>query len=253
MACGASGGLRGLLLYVTTLLPLLQGDETPMTIKRPETRAQAMAVLETERAKDFIIYPSVYETTHRGERTWDIFSRLLKDRIVFLGSDVNDDIANIIIAQFLFLESEDPDKDIQLYVNSPGGVVTAGLAIFDTLQYVRCPISTICLGQAASMGAVLLAAGSKGRRFALPNARIMIHQPLGGARGQATDIEIQAREIRHLKEVILNILVDATGQPRDRVAADIERDFYMGAHQAKEYGLIDEVFISKKKLEAEKA
>jgi ATP-dependent Clp protease, protease subunit len=221
-----------------------------MTIKRPETRAQAMAVLESERTKDFIIYPQVYETTHRGERSWDIFSRLLKDRIVFLGSDVNDDVANIIIAQFLFLESEDPDKDIQLYVNSPGGVVTAGLAIYDTLQYVRCPVSTICLGQAASMGAVLLAAGTKGRRFALPNARIMIHQPLGGARGQATDIEIQAREIRHLKDLLLSMLVDATGQARERIAVDIERDFYMGSQQAKEYGLIDEVFISKKVAKA---
>jgi ATP-dependent Clp protease, protease subunit len=220
-----------------------------MTTKRPETREQAMAVLETERARDFIIYPQVYETTHRGERTWDIFSRLLKDRIVFLGSEVNDDVANIIIAQFLFLESEDPDKDIQLYVNSPGGVVTAGLAIYDTMQYVRSPVSTICIGQAASMGAVLLAAGQKGRRFALPNSRIMIHQPLGGARGQATDIEIQAREIRHLKEVILQILVDATGQIRDRVASDIERDFYMGGVQAKEYGIIDEVFLPKKKGE----
>jgi ATP-dependent Clp protease protease subunit len=217
-----------------------------MTIKRPETRSQAMAVLESEPARNFIIYPQVYETTHRGERTWDIFSRLLKDRIVFLGSDVNDDVANIIIAQFLFLESEDPDKDIQLYVNSPGGIVHAGLAIYDTMQYVRCPVSTICLGHAMSMGAVLLAAGTKGRRYALPNARIMIHQPLGGARGQATDIEIQAREIRHTKEVLLQMLVDFTGQPREKVSQDMERDFYMSPQQAVEYGLIDEVFISKK-------
>jgi len=215
--------------------------------KRPETRAEALSVLESEAARNFIIYPQVYETTHRGERTWDIFSRLLKDRIVFLGSEVNDDVANIIIAQFLFLESEDPDKDVQLYINSPGGVVTAGLAIYDTMQYVRCPVSTICLGQAASMGAILLAAGAKGRRFSLPNARIMIHQPLGGARGQATDIEIQAREIRHIKDLLLTILVDATGQPKDRIAADIERDFYMGGIQAKEYGLIDDVFVSKKR------
>jgi ATP-dependent Clp protease, protease subunit len=216
-----------------------------MMIKRPETRSQAMNVLESESARNFIIMPNVVESTHRGERSWDVFSRLLKDRIVFLGSEVNDDVANIIIAQFLFLESEDPDKDIQLYVNSPGGVVTSGLAIFDTMQYVRCPVSTICIGQAASMGAILLAAGTKGRRFALPNARIMIHQPLGGARGQATDIEIQAREIRHMKDTLLNILVNATGQKRERVAADIERDFYMGPLQAKEYGIIDEVFVSK--------
>ena len=217
-----------------------------MTIKRPETRSEAMAVLESEQAKNFIIYPQVYETTHRGERTWDIFSRLLKDRIVFLGSDVNDDVANIIIAQFLFLESEDPDKDIQLYINSPGGVIYAGLAIYDTMQYVRCPVSTICLGHAMSMGAVLLAAGQKGRRFALPNARIMIHQPSGGARGQATDIEIQARETRYLKETLVQILTDATGQPRERIYQDMERDFYMAPKEAKDYGLIDEVFISKK-------
>jgi ATP-dependent Clp protease protease subunit len=224
-----------------------------MTIKRPETRSEAMAVLESEQAKNFIIYPQVYETTHRGERTWDIFSRLLKDRIVFLGSDVNDDVANIIIAQFLFLESEDPDKDIQLYINSPGGVIYAGLAIYDTMQYVRCPVSTICLGHAMSMGAVLLAAGQKGRRFALPNARIMIHQPSGGARGQATDIEIQARETRYLKDTLVQILTDATGQPRDRIYQDMERDFYMAPKDAKEYGLIDEVFISKKLAAAQAA
>jgi ATP-dependent Clp protease protease subunit len=214
-----------------------------MFTKRPETRAQAMDVLE--RAPMNIIYPHVVETTHRGERTWDIFSRLLKDRIVFLGSAVDDDVANIIIAQFLFLESEDPDKDIQLYVNSPGGVVTAGLAIFDTMQYVRCPVSTICIGQAASMGALLLGAGQKGNRYALPHSRIMIHQPLGGARGQATDIEIQAREIRHMKDVITQILVDSTGKTREDIARDIERDFYMGAPQAKEYGLVDEIFEPK--------
>ncbi|HET9953447.1 MAG TPA: ATP-dependent Clp protease proteolytic subunit [Polyangiaceae bacterium] len=217
--------------------------------KRPETRAEAVRLLESisEPTRANIIYPHVVETTHRGERTWDIFSRLLKDRIVFLGSAVDDDVANIIIAQFLFLESEDPDKDVQLYINSPGGVVSAGLAIYDTMQYVRCPVSTICIGQAASMGAVLLGAGQKGRRFALPNSRIMIHQPLGGARGQATDIEIQAREIRYLKDVITDILVRSTGKPRDEIAKDIERDFYMGPGQAKEYGLIDEVFEPKKK------
>lgn len=221
---------------------------------RPQTRAQALELLESRKHSleiesqkngpitSGVIYPHVVETTHRGERTWDIFSRLLKDRIVFLGSAVDDDVANIIIAQFLFLESEDPDKDIQLYVNSPGGVVTAGLAIFDTMNYVRSSVSTICIGQAASMGALLLCAGEKGRRYALPHSRIMIHQPLGGARGQATDIEIQAREIRKVKEVIIDILVAATNKSRDKIAADIERDFYLGAAEAKEYGLIDEIF-----------
>ncbi len=216
--------------------------------KRPENRVQAVQTIE--RAKDFIPYPTVVETTHRGERNWDIFSRLLKDRIVFLGTEVNDDVANIIIAQFLFLESEDPDKEIMLYINSPGGVVTSGLAIFDTMQYVRCPVSTTCLGMAASMGALLLTAGNKGRRFSLPNSRIMIHQPLGGARGQATDIEIQAREIRHAKEVITQILVDATGKSKDQITKDIDRDFYLSGVQAKEYGLIDDVLTPKKKYES---
>ena len=220
--------------------------------RRPESRSDALDVLETraasERLTSNVIYPHVVETTHRGKRTWDIFSRLLKDRIVFLGSAVDDDVANIIIAQFLFLESEDPDKDIQLYINSPGGVVTAGLAIYDTMQYVRCPVSTICIGQAASMGAVLLGAGQKGRRFALPNARIMIHQPHGGARGQATDIEIQAREVRHTKDVLIDILVRSTGKTREDIVRDIDRDFYMGPAQAKEYGLIDEIFDPKKKV-----
>jgi ATP-dependent Clp protease protease subunit len=215
--------------------------------KRPENRVQAIRTIEQTR--DFIPYPTVVETTHRGERNWDIFSRLLKDRIVFLGTEINDDVANIIIAQFLFLESEDPDKEIMLYINSPGGVVTSGLAIFDTLQYVRCPVSTTCLGMAASMAAVLLTAGTKGRRLALPNSRIMIHQPLGGARGQATDIEIQAREIRHLKEVITQILVDATGKSKDQIVKDIDRDFYLSGAQAKEYGLIDDVLAPKKKYE----
>lgn len=214
-------------------------------MKRPETRSQAVELLERTRAN--VIYPHVVETTHRGERTWDIFSRLLKDRIVFLGSAVDDDVANIIIAQFLFLESEDPDKDIQLYVNSPGGVVTAGLAIYDTMQYVRCAVSTLCLGQAASMAAVLLGAGKKGQRYALPHSRVMIHQPLGGARGQATDIEIQAREIRHTKDVITQILVEHTGKSREDITRDIDRDFYMGPAQAKEYGLVDEIFEKKKK------
>jgi ATP-dependent Clp protease protease subunit len=217
--------------------------------KRPETRADALSVLEREfsRPSANVIYPHVVETTHRGERTWDIFSRLLKDRIVFLGSSLDDDVANITIAQFLFLESEDPDKDIQLYINSPGGVVTAGLAVYDTMRYVRCPVSTICIGQAASMAAVLLGAGETGRRYGLPHSRVLLHQPLGGARGQATDIEIQAREIRHLKDVIIDILVSSTGQSRDDIIRDIDRDFYMSVAQAKDYGLIDEVFESKKK------
>src|SRR5580704_5410566 len=227
-----------------------------MSTQRPKNRDQAVATLAafeshggTLPTRDMIPYPMVVETTHRGERNWDIYSRLLKDRIVFLGTEINDDVANIIIAQFLFLESEDPDKEIMLYINSPGGVVTSGLAIFDTMQYIRCPVSTTCLGMAASMAAVLLTAGTKGRRLALPNSRIMIHQPLGGARGQATDIEIQAREIRHLKEVITQILVDATGKSKDQVVKDIDRDFYMGGAQAKEYGLIDDVLTPKKKYE----
>src|SRR5262245_15367611 len=218
--------------------------------KRPENRAQAIATLE--QAKAFIPYPTVVETTHRGERNWDIFSRLLKDRIVFLGTEINDDVANIVIAQFLFLESEDPDKEIMLYINSPGGVVTSGLAIFDTMQYVRSVVSTTCLGMAASMAAVLLAAGQKSRRMALPNSRIMIHQPLGGARGQATDIEIQAREICHLKEVITDILVNATGKGKEQILKDIDRDFYMGPGQAKEYGLIDEVLPPRQNKKGEK-
>jgi ATP-dependent Clp protease protease subunit len=166
---------------------------------------------------------------------------------VFLGTEINDDVANIIIAQFLFLESEDPDKEVMLYINSPGGVVTSGLAIFDTMQYVRSTVSTTCLGMAASMAAVLLAAGAKGRRLALPNARVMIHQPSGGARGQVTDIEIQAKESRLMKEVITDILMNATGKPREQIIKDIERDFYLSASQAKEYGLIDDVLIPKRK------
>jgi ATP-dependent Clp protease protease subunit len=224
------------------------------------SRDEAMGVLEksstrellgsAEPARDFIPYPTIIETTHRGERAMGIYDRLLKDRIVFLGTEVNDDVANIIIAQFLFLESEDPDKEIMLYVNSPGGVVTAGLAIYDTMQYVRCVVSTTCIGQAASMGAVILGAGQKGRRMALPNSRILIHQPLGGARGQATDIEIQAREILHLKERLTDILQQATGQDRTKLKQDMERDFYMGAQMAKEYGLIDEVLQPKKNAKA---
>jgi len=216
-----------------------------MKTKRPEHRVQAIWTLD--QAKDFIPYPTVVETTHRGERNWDIFSRLLKDRIVFLGTEINDDVANIVIAQFLFLESEDPDKEIMVYINSPGGVVTSGLAIHDTMQYVRCDVSTTCLGMAASMAAVLLAAGSKGRRNALPNARIMIHQPMGGARGQASDIEIQAREIRHLKDVLTDILTNATGKSKDQIHKDIDRDFYLSAAAANEYGLLDNVRLTPKK------
>ena len=216
-----------------------------MRNRRPENRTQAMKTLE--RARDFIPYPTVVETTHRGERNWDIFSRLLKDRIVFLGTEINDDVANIIIAQFLFLESEDPDKEVMLYINSPGGVVTSGLAIFDTMQYVRSTVSTTCLGMAASMAAVLLAAGAKGRRLALPNARVMIHQPSGGARGQVTDIEIQAKESRLMKDIITEILVNATGKSKEQISKDIDRDFYLGAAQAKEYGLIDDVLVPKRK------
>jgi len=192
------------------------------------------------------IIPTVVEQTHRGERGWDIFSRLLKDRIVFLGTPIDDTVANIIIAQFLFLESEDPDKEINLYINTPGGSVTAGLAIFDTMQYVRCPVSTICLGQAASMGAVLLAAGTSDKRFALPNSRVLIHQPLGGVSGQASDIEIHAREILKLKDTLNEILSRTTGQPMEKIRNDTERDYYMGANEALEYGLIDEVIEQKK-------
>ncbi len=194
--------------------------------------------VEQERA---VIIPRITETTHRGEREWDIYSRLLKDRIVFLGWEIDDFAANSIVAQFLFLEAEDPDKQIQMYINSPGGIVTAGLAIIDTINYIRCPVSTMCIGQASSMGAVLLAVGAQGQRFALPHARIMIHQPLGGARGQATDIEIQAREIKKVKETLIDMLSTATGQKRERIAGDIERDFYLSAVEAKEYGLIDKV------------
>ena len=198
-------------------------------------------------ASNFII-PTVIEQTHRGERGWDIFSRLLKDRIVFLGTPVNDDIANIIIAQLLFLESEDPDKDIMLYVNSPGGLVTAGMAIYDTMQYVRCDVATICMGQAASMGAFILAAGAPGKRYALPHARILIHQPLGGFSGQATDIDIHAREILRIRDKINELLQKHTKQPLERIRNDTERDYFMSAMEAKEYGLIDEVLVQKPAL-----
>lgn len=185
--------------------------------------------------------PFVVEQTHRGERSWDIYSRLLKDRIIFLGDPINDRVASLVIAQLLFLESEDPDKDIRLYINSPGGVVTSGLGIYDTMQYVKCEVATYCLGQAASMGAFLLAGGAKGKRFALPNARIMIHQPHGGAQGQATDIEIQAREILRLRETLNAIMARHSGRTVDEILKDTDRDNFMSADEAKHYGLIDEV------------
>ena len=185
--------------------------------------------------------PMVVERSNTGERAYDIYSRLLKDRINFLGGPIDDAVANTVVAQLLFLESEDPDKDIHLYINSPGGVVTAGLAIYDTMQYIKPDVSTICIGQAASMGALLLTAGAKGKRYALPNARIMIHQPLGGAQGQSTDIQIQAREIQRIREVINDILVESTGKDRETVVQDTERDNFMTAEEAKAYGLVDEV------------
>jgi ATP-dependent Clp protease protease subunit len=192
----------------------------------------------------------VVEQTGRGERAYDIYSRLLKDRIVFLGTQVTDEIANLITAQVLFLESEDPDKDIYFYINSPGGSVSAGLAIYDTMQYIRPHISTLCLGQAASMAAVLLLAGEKGKRYALPYARIMIHQPLGGAQGQATDIDIQAREILRVREQINNIIARHTGQSLKRIEKDTDRDFFMTSKQAVEYGIIDEVIVSRQNRKA---
>ena len=190
-----------------------------------------------------MLVPMVIESSARGERAFDIYSRLLKERIIFLGEPIEDHIANLVIAQLLFLESEDPTKDISLYVNSPGGVVTSGLAIYDTMQYLKAPVSTICIGQAASMASVLLAAGAKGKRFALPNSRIMIHQGSAGFRGNTPDVEIQMREVMHLTERLTKILASHTGQPVDKVKADSDRDFYMGADEAKAYGLIDEVFV----------
>ena len=187
--------------------------------------------------------PMVVEQSSRGERAYDIYSRLLKDRIVFIGGPIDDNVANLVVAQLLFLESEDPDKDIYLYINSPGGVVTAGLAIYDTMQYIKPDVSTICVGQAASMGSLLLTAGAPGKRYALPHARIMIHQPLGGAQGQSTDIQIQAKEILRLREVGNEILMKHTGQDHDKVVADTERDNFMSAEEAVAYGLIDKVVV----------
>lgn len=199
---------------------------------------QALLALDTQALG---MVPMVVETSGRGERAYDIYSRLLKERVVFLVGEVNDQTANLVIAQLLFLESENPDKDISLYINSPGGSVSAGLAIYDTMQFIKPDVSTLCMGMAASMGAFLLAAGAKGKRFSLPNSRVMIHQPLGGARGQASDIEIQAREILYLRERLNKILSDRTGQTIDTIAKDTDRDNFMSADQAKEYGLIDQV------------
>lgn len=200
------------------------------------------------------VIPIVIEQTGRSERAYDIYSRLLKDRIIFLGTAIDDHVANTVIAQLLFLQTEDPEKDIHVYVNSPGGIVTSGLAIYDTMQYVKPDICTYCIGQAASMGALLLTAGTKGKRYSLPHARIMLHQPLGGFQGQATDIEIHAREILKVKDTLNKILASHTGQPLDKVRADTDRDFFMSGREAKEYGLVDEVIdtTNKKKQENQK-
>ena len=191
-----------------------------------------------------MLIPYVIEQTKNGERSYDIYSRLLKDRIIFLSGEINNDVADVVVAQLLFLEAEDPDKDIMLYINSPGGLVTAGMAIYDTMNYIKAPVSTIVIGMAASMAAVLLAAGTKGKRVALPNAEIMIHQPLGGAQGQATDIAIQAEQILNSKKKINRILADCTGKSEEQIAADVERDHYLSADEALEYGLIDNIFKS---------
>ncbi len=190
-----------------------------------------------------MLIPMVIESTNRGERAYDIYSRLLKDRIIFLGAPIDDVFSNVIIAQLLFLEAEDPEKDINLYINSPGGSVTAGMGIYDTMQYVKPPITTICLGQAASMGALLLTAGAKGKRYALPNARVMIHQPMGGFQGQATEIDIHAREILKIRERLNQIFAQHTGQPLEKIGRDTERDYFMSGTEAREYGIIDEVIV----------
>jgi ATP-dependent Clp protease protease subunit len=194
------------------------------------------------------LIPMVIEQSSRGERAYDIYSRLLKDRIIFLGTAMNDEIANLLIAQLLFLESEDPDKDINFYVNSPGGIVTAGLAVYDTMQYIKPDIATVCIGQAASMGAVLLTAGTKGKRYSLPNSRILIHQPMGGFQGQASDIEIQAKEILRMKETLNQILVVHTGKDLSQIQNDTDRDFFMSGEEAKEYGIIDHVIKNRDDL-----
>ena len=193
------------------------------------------------------LVPVVVEQTNRGERSYDIFSRLLEDRIIFLGEEVNDASASLVVAQMLYLEAKDPDKDIQLYINSPGGSITAGMAIYDTMQYIKCDVSTICIGMAASMGAFLLTAGAKGKRFALPNSEVMIHQPLGGMQGQATDIKIHADRIIKMRETLNKIMAERTGQSLEKITLDTERDNFMSAEEAKEYGLIDEVIVSRTK------
>jgi ATP-dependent Clp protease protease subunit len=191
------------------------------------------------------LIPIVVEQSSRGERAYDIYSRLLKDRIIFLGTAVSDEVANLIIAQMLFLESEDPDKDINFYINSPGGIVTAGLAIYDTMQYIKPDVSTLCLGQASSMGALLLTAGARGKRFTLPHSRILIHQPLGAFQGQATDVEIQAKEILRMREKLNQILADHTGQPLEKIQRDTDRDFFMSGEEARDYGIIDKVIVER--------
>lgn len=188
-----------------------------------------------------VLVPMVVEQTNRGERSYDIYSRLLKDRVVFLGSEIDDNVANLVIAQLLFLEAEDPEKDIHLYINSPGGSISAGMAIYDTMQYIKPDVSTICVGMAASMGAFLLCAGEKGKRFALPNSEVMIHQPLGGTQGQAVDIEIHAKRIIQMRDKLNAIMAERTGQPLDKINRDTDRDFFMSAQEAKEYGLVDHV------------
>lgn len=195
------------------------------------------------------LIPMVVEQTSRGERAYDIYSRLLKDRIIFLGTAINDEVANLLIAQLLFLESEDPEKDINFYINSPGGVVTAGLAIYDTMQYIKPSIATVCIGQAASMGAVLLAAGAKAKRYSLPNSRIMIHQPMGGSQGQASDIAIQAKEILRMKDILNTILSEHTGQELEKIQTDTDRDFFMSGKDAKTYGLVDHVILNRDDLD----
>lgn len=234
------------LLDETTISPLM--DEllqSPLMDGMPDESW----TISMEDDDEMTFFPNVIEQTHRGERAWDIFSRLLKDRIVILGSSVTDMVANSIIAQLLFLESENPEKDIQIYINSPGGSVTAGMAIYDTIQHVRCPVSTICIGQAASMGAVLLCSGTKGKRYSLPNSRILIHQPLitgGGISGQATDIDLQAKEILRMRRVLNEILSRHSGQNLERIEKDTDRDYIMSADEAKTYGIIDEVIRRQK-------
>jgi ATP-dependent Clp protease protease subunit len=204
--------------------------------------------MSAEACEDMALIPIVIEKDGRMERAYDIYSRLLRERIIFLGTVINDDVANVVIAQMLFLESEDPDKDIHLYINSPGGLVTAGMAIYDTLQYIKPAVSTLCMGQAASIGALLLAAGAKGKRFALPHSRILIHQPMGGFQGQASDVDIQAKEILRLREELNTILSNHTSQPMEKIMTDTDRDFYMSGSEAKEYGIIDEVVVKRPEL-----